>query len=467
MELVEVQVTMTLELLRQFRNTLYQNLDNRADSTMDLIDALSSNMNASSVAELSLHPLFKRGHSSLYYAVSEFKVSSDGWSRVLRVAIPERRRRFWLFGVDVTSAPRLYAYTLEEREFVYAPTPIKGKKPVTIGHKYSAAVLHPYKEKGDPPWVVPLKVRRVRPGEDAEIVGFEQVKEIIRDKHLPFHEDLKVVVADTKYSKRKALLSFEDDPNVVSITRVRSNRVFYRRYSPAPGEKRPQGHPRWYGEKFALGDPETWHTPDEEISISVTTKKGKLRVLRVKGWKNMLMRGTKEHPMHKHPFTLICIELLLPDGTPVYKRPIWIIVFGERREEISLLEAADAYFQRFDIEHFFRFDKRRLLLTRFQTPKVSSEEHWWEISILAYLQLWMAKDLAKNSWRPWQRHLDKGDRATRSPSQVQRDMTRIIRTLGTPASAAKPRGKSPGRKKGTTLKPRPRQKVVKKAAKAA
>ena len=103
MELVEVQVTMKLELLRQFRNTLYQNLDNRADSTMDLIDALSSNMNASSVAELSLHPLFKRGHSSLYYAVSEFKVSSDGWSRVLRVAIPERRRRFWLFGVDVVT----------------------------------------------------------------------------------------------------------------------------------------------------------------------------------------------------------------------------------------------------------------------------------------------------------------------------------------------------------------------------
>ena len=98
-------------------------------------------------------------------------------------------------------------------------------------------------------------------------------------------------------------------------------------------------------------------------------------------------------------------------------------MFGERRDEISLLGAADAYFQRFDIEHFFRFDKRRLLLTRFQTPKVSSDEHWWEISVLDYLQLWIPKDLAKNSWRRWQCYLDKGEQATRSLSRMQRNMT--------------------------------------------
>jgi hypothetical protein len=457
---------MKQELLNQFRHTLYQNLNNRADSTMDLIDALSANMNASSVVELSLHPLFKRKHSSVYNAISEFSLLPGGWSRILRVAIPQKDRRFWLFGVDVTSAPRPYAYTLEDREFVYAPTPVKGSKPVTIGHKYSVAVLHPLKEEGSPPWVVPLKVRRVKPGEDAEITGFNQVKEVIMDKNLPFHKDLCVVVADTKYSKPEALLSFRDNSNVVSIVRVRSNRVFYRRHSPDPEEKAHRGHPRWYGEKFSLRDPETWHAPDEEKLIPVTSKKGKPRVLRIKVWKDMVMRGRKGHPMHKYPFTLVSIELLLPDGNPVYKRPIWVIVFGEQRGDIIPFEIANAYFQRFDVEHFFRFAKRRMLLTRFQTPDVSREEHWWEINILAYLQLWMAKDLAENSWRPWQRHLDKGKDAVPSPSQVQRDMIRIIRAFGTPALEPQPRGKSPGRKKGAKFRPRPRREVVKKAAKA-
>ncbi len=80
--------------------------------------------------------------------------------------------------------------------------------------------------------------------------------------------------------------------------------------------------------------------------------------------------------MHKHPFTLICIEVLSLKGTPVYKHPIWIILFEERRDEISPQEAAEAYFQRFDIEHFFRFGKGHLLFTRIQTPEVPRCSQW-------------------------------------------------------------------------------------------
>ncbi len=132
---------MSKKLLRQFRNELYQNLDNRADSTMDSIDALSGNTDARTVVELSLHSLFRRGHATLYDVISAFRLSSRGWRRVLQTVLPERGRPFWLFGVDVTSVPRVYAYTLEEREFVHRPRPIQGSKPVTIGHKYSAGAL--------------------------------------------------------------------------------------------------------------------------------------------------------------------------------------------------------------------------------------------------------------------------------------------------------------------------------------
>jgi len=52
---------MKVPLLTQFRETLYQNLDNRADAILELLDALSSNRDARSVVELSLDAL-KKGH---------------------------------------------------------------------------------------------------------------------------------------------------------------------------------------------------------------------------------------------------------------------------------------------------------------------------------------------------------------------------------------------------------------------
>ena len=48
---------------------------------------------------------------------------------------------------------------------------------------------------------------------------------------------------------------------------------------------------------------------------------------------------------------------------------------GERRIELSLLDIYEAYLQRYDLEHFFRFGKQKLLLDKFQTPDDQHEEH--------------------------------------------------------------------------------------------
>ena len=44
---------------------------------------------------------------------------------------------------------------------------------------------------------------------------------------------------------------------------------------------------------------------------------------------------------------------------------MWLIVIGDRREEISPIVAYSSFRQRFDIEHMFRFSKQRLLMTEF------------------------------------------------------------------------------------------------------
>ena len=49
---------------------------------------------------------------------------------------------------------------------------------------------------------------------------------------------------------------------------------------------------------------------------------------------NMLMRGGKGLPMHKCPFTLLRIETMDESGQSVF-RPMWLIVLGERRDELS------------------------------------------------------------------------------------------------------------------------------------
>ena len=142
-------------------------------------------------------------------------------------------------------------------------------------------------------------------------------------------------------------------------------------------------------------------------------------------------------------------------------------MIGEHRNELSLVEAWQAYGQRYDVEHYFRFGKQRLLMAAYQTPDVEHEENWMQIVALVYMQLWLARDLAEALPRPWERYLPEANRETASPSTVQRDFGRIIRQIGTPAEPPKPRGKSPGRAKGERQHPRKRQPVIKKAKKAA
>ena len=100
--------------------------------------------------------------------------------------------------------------------------------------------------------------------------------------------------------------------------------------------------------------------------------------------------------MHQFPLKLIRIRLFREEGTLLYKRPLWLIVAGERGHELSLEELYQAYRQRYDLEHFFRFGKQRLLMDKYQTPDVEHEENWWRLVTLAYLQLYLNRSQREN-----------------------------------------------------------------------
>jgi len=456
---------------QQFRQELYQNFNKRADTALELLDALCGFPEAESPVQLTLSPEFRRTYTALYKAVDETNWKDISPAQLVAAAVPRPKRYpFWLLALDVTSQPRPFAQTLTDRGFVYAPNSIGRNKPITIGHQYSTVVLRTEKEpRMTKSWVVPLSVRRVATDEDKELTGAHQIRELLEDPTLPWHGELTVEVGDTSYSKPAYLYANRDYDNLVTVARVRSNRTFYRQFV-YPDGQRPAHRPQRYGAAFKLPDPTTWHAPDETTQFCYTSRRGKQYTVVIQGWYNLLMPGKNKPeriPMGKYPFTLVRVTVYREDGTRAFKRPLWLIAVGKRRAALSLADIYAAYAARVDIEHFFRFGKQRLLLTDFQSPKTESEERWWHIVHLAYTMLWMARQLAHHLPRPWEKYLDAAQRREISPTLVQRDFARLIRQLGTPAQPPKPRGKSPGRPPGLELPPRPRRNVVFKGEKAA
>jgi len=471
----------TIAQFKQFRQEIYDAFDHRADALMELLDALSSTPDARSVVELSLSSFFRRGYGSAYDAIAHFFQASDpekaieeqrAWEqKLLRLKVaylsPPQDRKFWLLGTDAVSIPRLFAPTLEDRAFVYQPNVPGGNKPITIGHQYSAQVIYPEKDPASGfPWVVPLSIRRIRSEETATTVGKEQIDALLGDKTLPCHQELCVHVADSTYSAVLFLGPTEKHKNLVNAVRLRGNRVFYHQPEPVTG-KRKLGRRPWYGEPFSMKDPTTWGEPDALAETTLTTCKGQTYRVQLEGWPGtlwvLLMRGKKDLPMHQKPFTLIRVRVLDEQGRPVFQHTLWLIVIGQRRAELSLVEAWEAYAQRYDVEHFFRFGKQRLLMAAFQTPEVTHEENWLAFVSLVYMQLWLAREIVEALPRPWEQYLPQPEGQVASPSAVQRGLGRILREIGTPAQAPKPRGNAPGRAKGTRLTRRNRHRVVKKS----
>jgi len=474
--------------LQQFRNDIYAWFPRRADALMELLDALSSNTTARSVVELSLSPVFRREYSSIHDGIDNLFVArasetrvherqrfAQAFMRLLVPYLPRPHRAFWLLGTDVTSAPRPFARTLSDRTFVYQPNAVHGVKPIAIGHAYSVLAVLP--EKGhpaDPPWVVPLVVTRVTSQETKRAVGVAQITRILEDETLPFHQDLCVHVGDSDYSAVSYLGRVATQPNLVTIARLPGNRTVYRQAPSSAPHRR--GHPTWFGPAMSLKDPSTWDTPDVVTQTTFTTRNGHTYSVELEGWHQLLRRGTRDLPMHQHPFTLLRGRVLDDQGQMVFARPLWLVIMGQRRQAISLLEAWEAYRQRYDLEHFLRFGKQRLLMAAYHTPETAHEENWWMIVQAAYLQLWMAREHARRLPRPWERYLPRfhvtpsetpaGTGPSPSPSDVQRDWLRIIRQIGTPARIPKRRGKSPGRSPGQCPGPRPRPAVIKKAVRA-
>lgn len=463
----------TKKKLTQFRNRLYRSLPGRGDASMELIDALASNQTARSVVELSQSEHFRRQWSSVPRTIARMGTAPKGASATgnarrlesrMRVAAadllaPAEWRNHWLLAVDATPYARPYSSCLEDRTYVHQSQAVATGPPVTIGHQYSILVGIPERsDPADPTWVVPQSTRRIASLDTPAEVATQQAMAVLDDPRLPWYDHLTVLMGDSGYGTINFLGPLAGMPNLVLLVRVRSNRVFYR---PAPADAR-----AWYDTErpFRLHEKQTWGDPDEETALCAIPGAGRRhRTHRVRRWNGLLMRGSHTHKMHKRPFDLLRIDRLDEQGQPTDRKPMWLILEGQRRHEIATADALSDYIRRFDQEHMHRFWRRHLLFADYQTPVTRHEEHWTTIVMSAYLQLYAARDIAPVIERPWYPHPPSNSpHPSLSPAMVQRGFADVIRQLGTPARAPKPRNLARGPSPGSSRPPRTRHRVIRK-----
>jgi hypothetical protein len=115
------------------------------------------------------------------------------------------------------------------------------------------------------------------------------------------------------------------------------------------------------------------------------------------------------------------------------------------------------YLRRFTVDHWYRFIKQRLhwTLPHFSTPDQS--ERWSDLMPILSWQLWLARDSIQDCPLPWQK-----SSTNLSPGRVANSFAAVLARIGTPATAPKPRGKSPGWTPGRPRKQRTRYPIVKK-----
>jgi hypothetical protein len=449
-----------------------------------VIDGIAAPKRGNSVVKICLSSLFTRNYTAISSAISDLfrqkpkegseekkskgpilekerKIATEQLMSILVEECPyPEKRPYTLFVIDCTPNVRKFADKLEDRSMIYVANNIGGT-PVSIGHQYSVVACLPEKEKEkSSTWLYPLSVERVKSSKISTMVGMEQLARILMEKRLD--GCLSVSVEDAAYSCGGCIKFAQNKmKNSIHLQRLRSNRVFYQKIEePVEEQKKEKGRPLKYGEKVYLKNPPP---ADHRIVILRETKRGRRIKILIEKWDNLLIRGKEQCD----PIDICRMTVVNEKDELVYPKPLWIAVVGDRRSELTLDQIYDAYTQRYDIEHFFRFGKNNLLIASFQTPDVQHEENWWWLGLVAYHMLYRVRKIAECITYPWEKRCEKQCAGVEcSPSATQRDYERIISQIGSQASLPKPRGKSLGREKGQITRHRPRQLIIKKSEKS-
>ena len=327
------------------------------------------------------------------------------------------------------------AATSPERLFCHVYGRGKGQAQMIPGWPYSViAALEP----GRTSWTAVLDAVRLGPDDDETEVTAAQVRDVITRLigagHWRQGDPRILVVFDAGYDVTRLAWLLADLP-VDLLGRLRSDRVMQ---LPAP-PPRPGalGRPRKHGGELALADPATWPAPQLTTS-PVTTRYGTAVAA---AWDRVHPRLTHRAAWLDHQGDLPVIDgtliRLQVDHLPGDRdpKPVWLWSSATGAAPAAMDRLWQAFLRRFDLEHTFRLFKQVLGWTAPKIRDPAAADRWTWLIIAAYAQLRLARPLAADLRRPWERPAPPG-RLT--PARVRRGFRNIRAKTAQPASAPKP-----------------------------
>lgn len=426
---------MDLTTMREIRQQIWQCFSRSADALFELADALTSDVAARSLPELSLSPSFRRRWGSVYEALADGRIEAQRWGRIWTQALVESHAGPVWLSIDTTPIARPEAETSPDRGMIDVSNLPHAKRPVSVGWQFSTVLLLPQRRSS---WGAILSQQRIASSQTAVEVGIGQLE------HLrPLLPNEVRLLADRWYPTGP-FLSACQRLAIDALMRLKRNRKLYRAAPAAPAGKR--GAPRKHGTLFQGSKPETWGEPDESWQGSDDAGKP----IQVAAW----------HQLHFRQATAVEVTVyrVVRERARGTKRdPVesWFCWVGSA--PLPLCEVVSTYRYRFSHEHTYRFLKQDLFWTKARVRTPEQFERWSLVVATAMNHLVLACSLGQAQFRPWENR-----REIVTPRQVRRCMPTILAQLGTPAHAPKVRGKAPGWRKGTPRKRAERFAVIKK-----
>ncbi|WP_329537691.1 transposase (plasmid) [Streptomyces sp. NBC_01450] len=433
----------------RFRGEFYACLSARRDELFELTDAvLCVDGPVVSPVDLTMVPEHRRGHGTLYGALNRGGIDIERL-RTLPAGLPLPRfeDRRLVLAVDVSPWLRSDAPCSADRLFCHVYGRAKSASQFIPGWPYSfVAVLEP----GATSWTGILDVVRLGPEDDATAVTAAQLRGVVErlvaaGRWTPGDPDITIVM-DAGYDVTRLAWLLRDLP-VELVGRIRGDRVM--RLPKPPRVYNPNGgHPPKHGPEFRFTKPETW--PEPAITTSTdTVNYGKAEA---QAWDRVHQRLTHRSAWLEHDAelpivegTLVRLEVehLLKDreAPPVW---LWSSKTAAAPADVDLLW--QVFLRRFDLEHTFRFGKQTLGWTTSKIRAPEAADRWTSLLVVAHTQLRLARPLAGDLRRPWEKPT-KPEHLT--PARVRRGFRNIRAYLLCPARVPQPTGTGPGRPPGS------------------
>ncbi len=488
-----------ISFCQELRSELF---DQSSDIQLALTLALAGNKNAQSPTELSLNPVYNYHYSNISKATHAlcpdeqerelvtvknktvtYHTTADVEKQFRHIVFqpkyspPLYNSKFHLLNIDTTSIIRQYSPYLTDKTYVYSvQNGVAGNKPVNIG--YTVSTIGIVDDDQNTNWNPPISMQRIPSDQNTAKFSAGQLKVILQDKELPLFEQLTITTSDSHYCNSFFVGDLYQIENLINIVRIAANRNVYKPYQ---GEQNDGAGPKKrYGQKYNLSNLANILTADHIEKSYFKTSRGRECVVLLKQFNNFIITGKNDMPMWDKPFNLIKVEIYDKNtGELVFKRPMWITVWGKSADLLTTTECYECFRKRFDIEHFFRFGKQKLLLNSFQSVDTQHVENWLIDVMIAYWLLYVSRYDGQNIVRPWEQYAPKNENtnkdkntdkeneekvesSAKSPSRTQRALNSIISGFVKKELVPKPRNNSNGRKMGETQTKKERSKTIKK-----